>query len=163
MQSNDTNSFVCLSCDFVYYHSSAAVVVGIIECDDKIVLTRRAREPQKGLLSLPGGFVYYEESLESALVRELEEELNLTVTTSIYLCSHWDRYLFQDVVYFSAIAFYVVSVNDISNAKAQDDIDAFLLVQPNDINYSKLAFESERVALDRYRRLNTLRNVSKAR
>ena len=154
MRSNDAKSFVCLSCGFIYYHSSAAVAVGIIECDDKIVLTKRACEPQKGLLALPGGFVDYEESLESALVRELQEELNLTVTTPTYLCSHWERYLFRDVVYFSTIAFYVVSVNDISNAKAKDDIDAFLLVQPNDINYNKLAFESDRVALDRYRRLN---------
>ena len=154
LRSNDAQSFVCLSCGFTYYHSSAAVAVGIIKCDDKIILTKRAREPQKGLLALPGGFVDYRESLESALVRELQEELNLTVTTPNYLCSHWERYLFRDVVYFSTIAFYVVSANDISNAKANDDIDAFLLVQPNDIDYSKLAFESDRVALDRYRRLS---------
>jgi len=130
------------------------VAVGIIEWDDKIILTKRAREPQKGLLALPGGFVDYEESLESALVRELQEELNLTVTTPIYLCSHWERYPFRDVVYFATIAFYVVRANDISNAEANDDIDAFALVRPEDIDYSKLAFESDRVALDRYRRLS---------
>jgi ADP-ribose pyrophosphatase YjhB (NUDIX family) len=153
LRSNDAKSFVCLSCGFIYYHSSAAVAVGIVEWDDKIILTKRAREPQKGLLALPGGFVDYEESLESALVRELQEELNLIVTAPIYLCSHWERYSFRDVVYFATIAFYVVSANDILNAKADDDIDAFVLVQPKDIDYGKLAFESDRVALDRYRRL----------
>ena len=154
MRSNDAKSFVCLSCGFVYYHGSAAVAVGIIEWDDKIILTKRAREPQKGLFALPGGFVDYEESLESALVRELQEELNLTVTTPVYSCSHWERYSFRDVVYFTTIAFYVVSVNDISNANANDDIDAFVLVHPKDIDYGKLAFESDRVALDRYRGLS---------
>ena len=108
LRSSDAKSFVCLSCGFVYYHGSAAVAVGIIEWDDKIILTKRAREPQKGLLALPGGFVDYEESLESALVRELQEELNLTVTTPIYLCSHWERYPFRDVVYFATIAFYLL-------------------------------------------------------
>jgi NAD+ diphosphatase len=136
----------------VYYHSPVAVAVGIIECDDKVLLTKRAREPQKGLLALPGGFVDYRESLESALVRELQEELNLTVTIRTYLCSYWEEYLFRDVVYFSTIAFYVVRANDLSNARADDDIDAFFLVQLDDIDHSELAFESDRVALERYRR-----------
>jgi ADP-ribose pyrophosphatase YjhB (NUDIX family) len=143
-----------LSCGFVYYHSPAAVSVGIIEYDDRIILTKRAREPRKGWLALPGGFVDYEESLESALVRELQEELNLTVTAPAYLCSHWERYLFREVIYLSTIAFFVVRVNDISKAKANDDIDAFFLVEPNDVDYGKLAFKSDKVALDRYQKLN---------
>ena len=154
LQSNDDNSFVCSSCGFVYYHSSAAVAVAIIEYEDKVILTQRANEPQKGLLALPGGFVDYEENLESALIRELQEELNLTTSSPTYLCSHWERYLFRDVVYFTTIAFYVVKVNDISDAKANDDVDAFQLIYPGDIRHNKLAFESDRVALDKYRKCN---------
>ena len=67
LQTNDKKSFVCLSCDFIYYHSSAVAVSAIIECDGKIILTRRAYEPMKGLLALPGGFVDYEENLEVPL------------------------------------------------------------------------------------------------
>ena len=152
LQPNDAKSFVCSSCGFVYYHSPVAVAVGIIESDDKILLTKRAREPQKGLLALPGGFVDYRESLESALVRELQEELNLTVVVRTYLCSHWEEYLFRDVVYFSTIAFYVVDATDLSDATADDDIDAFFLVQLDQIDYGELAFESDRVALERYRK-----------
>jgi ADP-ribose pyrophosphatase YjhB (NUDIX family) len=154
LRPNDAKSFACLSCGFIYYHGAAAVAVGIIEYEDKIILTRRANEPQKGLLSLPGGFVDYEEALESALIREIQEELNLTITAPAYLCSHWERYLSQDVVYFCAIAFYVVKVNDISNVAANDDIDAFWLIHPSDIDDNKLAFESDRVALDKYRELS---------
>jgi NADH pyrophosphatase NudC (nudix superfamily) len=150
LQPNDAKSFACLSCGFVYYHGSAAVAVGIIEYEDKIILTQRASEPQKGLLALPGGFVDYEESLEGALIRELHEELNLTIASPTYLCSHWERYLFRDVVYFTCIAFYIIRVDDISGVAANDDIDAFQLVRPSDIDYSKLAFESDRDALDRY-------------
>jgi ADP-ribose pyrophosphatase YjhB (NUDIX family) len=153
LQPNDPKSFVCLSCGFVYYHSSAAVVSAIIEYDDKIILTQRAIEPHKGLLGLPGGFVDYEESLEDALLREIQEELNLTITAPAYLCSHWERYLSREVVYFCTVAFYVVKANDISNAKAHDDIDAFLLIRPGEIYDDKLAFEGDRAAIDKYRNL----------
>jgi ADP-ribose pyrophosphatase YjhB (NUDIX family) len=154
LQPNDAKSFACSACGFVYYHGSAAVAVAIIEYKDKIIITQRANEPQKGLLALPGGFVDYEESLEDALIRELKEELNLTTSSPIYLCSHWERYLFRDVVYFTTIAFYVAKANDISNVAANDDIDAFRLVHPRDIDYNKLAFESDRVALDKYQKFN---------
>ena len=155
MHPHDAKSLECLSCGFVYYHSSAAVAVGLIECDGKIILTQRAVEPSKGLLALPGGFVDYEESLECGLIRELQEELNITIKSPTYLCSYWERYLFLDVLYFSTIAFFVVRANDISNITAKDDVDAFLFIRPNDIDYSKLAFESDRVALDKYQKLNS--------
>jgi NAD+ diphosphatase len=156
LQLYDAKSFICVSCGFVYYHSSAAVAVGIIEYDGKIILTRRAVEPQKGLFALPGGFVDYDESLEGALKRELHEELNITVTTPTYLCSHWERYLFREVLYFSSVAFFVASANDISNIAANDDVDAFLLIQPNDIDDRTLAFESDKVALAEYQKSNTV-------
>jgi ADP-ribose pyrophosphatase YjhB (NUDIX family) len=152
LQPNDAKSFVCLSCGFIYYHGAAAVAVGILEYQDKIIITQRANEPRKGLLALPGGFVDYEEGLEEALIREIHEELNLAITAPNYLCSHWDRYLSGDVVYFCAIAFYVVKVEDISNITAHDDVDAFQLIRPGDIDDKKLAFESDGVALDQYRK-----------
>ncbi len=151
LRQNDTKSFACPSCNFVYYHNPIAVAVGIIEYNEKIIITKRAREPQKGMLALPGGFVDYEESLEDALVRELREELNLSVAAPIYLCSHWEKYLYRDVLYFPTIGFFVVRVDDLSNAQAGDDIDDFILIKPDDIDHSELAFESDRVALARYR------------
>ena len=42
---------------------------------DEVLVAVRARNPGKGLLDLPGGFVDPGESLEVALYRELQEEL----------------------------------------------------------------------------------------
>ena len=39
-----------------------------------VLLVRRAREPGRGQLALPGGFVDIDEELEAAALRELEEE-----------------------------------------------------------------------------------------
>ncbi len=153
LQPNDAKSLGCLACGFVYYHATAAVVTAIIEYDHKLILTQRAHEPHKGLLALPGGFVDYDETLENAMIREIQEELNLTITTPVYLCSHSERYLSRDVVYFCAVAFYVVRVDDLSNIAARDDVDAFLLIDPDDIDDEKLAFETDGAAIDEYRKL----------
>ena len=51
----------------------------IIELDDGIVLIERRNEPLGW--ALPGGFVDYGESLESAAVREAREETSLDVST----------------------------------------------------------------------------------
>jgi ADP-ribose pyrophosphatase YjhB (NUDIX family) len=50
----------------------------IIEIDGKIVLIERKNPPHGW--ALPGGFVDYGESLESAALREAEEETSLAVT-----------------------------------------------------------------------------------
>lgn len=45
----------------------------------KVVLVKRANEPFAGSWALPGGFVEIGESVESAAVREVEEETGLKV------------------------------------------------------------------------------------
>jgi ADP-ribose pyrophosphatase YjhB (NUDIX family) len=152
LQPNDPKSCICADCGFVYYHGSNAVAVGIIEYEDKIILTQRANEPQKGGLALPGGFVDYDENLESALVREIQEELNLAITAPFYLCSQGERYLAGDVTYFCCISFFVVKVNDIAGITARDDISAFQLVRPDEIKDLELAFDSDRAALAEYQK-----------
>ena len=47
--------------------------------DGKVLLTRRARSPAKGLYSLPGGRVEFGESLHQALAREIDEETGLDI------------------------------------------------------------------------------------
>ena len=150
IQQGTTASVACSSCGYVYYHSPVAAVVGIVECGNQIVITRRANEPHKGMLALPGGFIEYQEDLESALVRELREELGVAATISKYLASFGSRYLFRDVLYFTTVAYFIVKVSDMSGAKANDDIDQFLLLRPKELNESELAFEADRSALEKY-------------
>lgn len=47
--------------------------------DDRILLVRRGREPQKGLWSIPGGALKLGETLENAVRREVREEAGLAV------------------------------------------------------------------------------------
>jgi 8-oxo-dGTP diphosphatase len=52
-------------------------VDGIIIYKDKLVLIKRANPPFKDKYALPGGFVEYNEKVEDAAIREMEEETGL--------------------------------------------------------------------------------------
>lgn len=151
---NDAKSMVCGSCGYLYYHGTHAAAVGLLEYEDKIILTRRANEPKKGMLSLPGGFVDYRESLEMALVREIKEELNLSVNSPVYLCSQGEQYFSKDVVYFCVVAFFVAGVRNIQNIHAQDDVESYQLISPINIEKAGMAFESDLKALEKYAKFN---------
>jgi len=58
------------------------VVFTITNNELKVLLIKRGQPPFSGMLSLPGGFVRINESLESAALRELEEE---TGVRDVYL------------------------------------------------------------------------------
>ncbi|MBC7091105.1 MAG: NUDIX hydrolase [Nitrososphaeria archaeon] len=51
----------------------------MIEDVESIPLVKRDIDPFKGCWSLPGGFIEYNERVEDALVREVEEETGLKV------------------------------------------------------------------------------------
>lgn len=70
---------VCLACGRVHFIDPKVAAVVLIEQDGKVLLTRRAQNPQKGLWVPPGGFVDYDEDPRRAAARECEEETGLKV------------------------------------------------------------------------------------
>ena len=52
---------------------------GVLIQDDRVLLIRRGKEPLRGRWVVPGGTVELGETLEQALVRELQEETGLRV------------------------------------------------------------------------------------
>ena len=115
----------CTHCDLTYYHNVAAAVACIVLDDHgQILSVRRAREPAKGTLDLPGGFVEAHETVEAAARRELHEETGLVPQALRYLFSLPNTYPYSGIDVFTADLFYLARVPDFHNARAADDAAA---------------------------------------
>ncbi|MDE2939090.1 MAG: NUDIX hydrolase [Chloroflexota bacterium] len=70
---------VCPSCGRVVYYDPKITAITIVSREGKVLLMRRAGEPQHGLWSVPGGYVDRGEVVEQAAAREVLEETGLEV------------------------------------------------------------------------------------
>lgn len=70
---------VCPACNWVYYADPKVAVAALIVQDGQVLLVRRANDPQRGLWTLPAGFVDAGEDPMLAVVRECLEETGLCV------------------------------------------------------------------------------------
>lgn len=70
---------VCPSCGHIHFDDPKVAAAVVVEHDGKILLTRRVNDPQRGLWTVPGGFVDAGEDPRAAAARECEEETGLKV------------------------------------------------------------------------------------
>ncbi len=119
----------CIDCGFVYYfNSSSSVVAFITNNDGDLLVCRRAKEPAKGTMDLPGGFVDMYESAEQAVVREVKEETALDVIESRYLFSLPNIYPYSGFVVHTVDLFFECVVENTSKLQAFDDVaESFFL------------------------------------
>ena len=144
-------SFNCEECHFnFYFNNSAAVACLIFNTEGKLLLARRAVEPAKGMLDLPGGFVEPMESAEAAVVREIKEELGVLVTKAEYLASFPNEYIFSGFSVFTVDLAFVCKVDDLAAIVPADDVAAVEFIFPNDIKRGDLCSESMANIINHY-------------
>jgi 8-oxo-dGTP diphosphatase len=89
----DARRMSCPACGSVYYaHSVPAVSAIVVDDDGRVLLARRAFEPDAGLWDTPGGFLEEGEEPVEALKRELLEETGLEVKPDRFLGAYLDTY-----------------------------------------------------------------------
>ena len=146
-----TNPFHCAACGHTQYVNPAVAVAAILlGPDDQVLLLRRAKDPGKGKLGLPGGFVDIGETAEDALRREIREEVNLDVSSLEFLCTLPNEYHYKGVTYPVLDLFFVVRACSLTGIAALDGVDSFLWVAPARVDLSKIAFPSNGEALRRF-------------
>ncbi len=129
----------CEDCSFIYYfNTSAAVAALIFNEEGKLLLTRRAIEPHKGMLDLPGGFVDHSETAEHALIREIKEELGVTAKNLEYFGSFPNEYPYSGLSVFTLDLAYKIEVDSIKNMIAMDDISGFEFYYPEEVSMDEL-------------------------
>ena len=148
----DNHQFNCQSCTFTYYHNVAASCAAIITCGEQILLTERAKNPGKGLLDLPGGFVDPHESLEQALTREVLEELNITIDKWQFVTGLPNTYRYKDVTYSTMDCVFSCQLEAKPRITLQQsEIASYQWLDLQSLDISLLAFDSLREALNKYK------------
>lgn len=106
----------------------------IFDSRGRLLLTRRALEPDKGMLDLPGGFVDPGESAEDALRREVAEELGIKLKEVRYLASCPNEYPFSGLTVFTTDLAFLAVPESLENMTPHDDISGFEWVDPQTVN-----------------------------
>lgn len=73
----------CPECGRTWYHNAAPTAGAVIVSDGRALITKRARDPEKGRFDIPGGFLDPDEDPIAGLKREIKEELSLDVDVGI--------------------------------------------------------------------------------
>lgn len=132
-------SFVCDDCSFTYYiNTSAAVAVLLFNESNELLLTRRAIEPYKGMLDLPGGFVDWMETGEQAAIREIREELGIDIHDLHYFCSQPNEYVFSGFSVFTVDLAFLAKTEQLGQIVAMDDVASVEFCRPELIDLSDL-------------------------
>ena len=76
----------CPNCERSWYRNSSPTVGAAIVHDGRALATVRGREPEKGRLDVPGGFLGPGEHPLDGLRREVKEELDVDVDATVEDC-----------------------------------------------------------------------------
>lgn len=134
---------VCSQCDFVFYLDPKVVACSVVEIDGRIVLLKRAIDPQRGKWVLPGGYVDRGEEVTAAAIRETQEECGLRTRISRLLGVY--SYPGRPAVVVVYVAEYVAG-----ELIAGDETEEVGLYLRQEIPWPQLAFQSTVDALRDY-------------
>ena len=108
----------------------------------QVLVTRRKFDPGKGSLDFPGGFAEPGEGIEDCLVREVKEELDLTVTNLTYLASFANTYPYESIVYPVTDMAFVCQVKSLNPLAPGDDVAGVFFAALADLDPSQFAMAS---------------------
>ena len=148
---NNFKSKRCEACGFTYYANPCSATAAFIRNSrGDLLVAVRGKEPAKGTLDLPGGFVDMDETVEQGMKREIKEETGLDVTELRYLFSIPNRYLYSGMVIHTIDMFYEAHVPDDAAPHADDDAAALTWMPLDEIDPAQFGLQSISQAVGQY-------------
>lgn len=157
----DKKKWFCPDCGFDLYNNVAAAVgIVIKDKDNNVLFEVRQKDPKKGFLAIPGGFIDYDETAEEACKRECMEEIGLEVQKIKYIASFPNTYVYKNIEYKTCDIFFMAEFDDdlylpefIKNLKIQEsEVQSLVCHKINslqDIEKLPIAFESTKKTLSK--------------
>jgi ADP-ribose pyrophosphatase YjhB (NUDIX family)/predicted RNA-binding Zn-ribbon protein involved in translation (DUF1610 family) len=161
--------FVCPDCGFTYYHNIAAATAcivctgpadsgvpgGVVPGEELIVFLVRGKDPARGKLDLPGGFVDIGEGAVEGLRRECREELGWDAPEDnfSFLTSFPNIYPYKNITYNTCDMFFTLRAPGLAAEDfrlERSEVEGIRFIKPKDIQYEDIAFDSVRRAIKVY-------------
>jgi 8-oxo-dGTP pyrophosphatase MutT (NUDIX family) len=166
-----SHKYSCPACGFVFYQNTAAATGCVIRGKEGILLLVRGKDPARGKLDLPGGFVDPGEGAMEGLARELREEIGWPDSPApgkpapaggpadpaapafTLFASFPNVYPYRDTVYHTCDMFFALDAPDLTATDLRleaGEIGGLRFLPPEEIRMEDLAFDSTRRALGAY-------------
>ena len=139
--------FTCGSCGFDYFFNPAAAVAAFVfDAQDRVLLIRRARDPGRGQLAPPGGFVDFGERAEVAIQREVLEETGLELTELAFLVTQPNTYHYGGTTYSVLDIFFTAQTGAAPAVAASGEVTEIVWRPVAGVASDELAFPSMQAA-----------------
>lgn len=150
-EAHNEKSNRCTECGFIYYFNpSSATVAFILNERNELLVCRRAKEPAKGTLDLPGGFIDMGETAEEGVAREVLEETGLIVEEAIYQFTLPNIYVYSGFPVHTLDMFFLCKVANTDSFKAMDDVAESFFLPLNEICLEAFGLDSVREGVKRF-------------
>lgn len=153
---NNFKSKHCSNCGFTYYQNpSSSTAAFILNNRGELLVVRRGKEPAKGTLDLPGGFVDNGESGEEGIIREIKEETGLEIDNVKYLFSIPNIYRYSGMDIHTLDMFYVCHIEEDVTVSAADDVAECMWVPLREVYVERFGLRSIRQAVHAFLQSNS--------
>ncbi len=134
---------VCKNCGHIHYENPRLVVGCVAEWEGRILLCRRAIEPQRGLWTLPAGFMENGETTAEAACRETLEEAGAQIIVDA-------PFTMVSIAHINQVhLFYRGRLATAAHAAGEESLEV-TLTRPEDIPWNEISFRSVTHCLERY-------------
>lgn len=143
---------ICQDCGYEFYKNPTIGSAGFV-FDEKgrLLVVRRAKNPAKGTLGIPGGFCEAGETVEEAVCREIFEETGIKVAVKEFLFDLPDDYEYKGIDLYPLDFYFKCKIIDMSQMKLDEsESSEMLFISQEEINPEDFGLEANRRAVKRY-------------
>jgi NAD+ diphosphatase len=158
VKSTHSRPFKCNSCEHTSFFGPVTAV-GVVIANDQgqVLLIERAKDPGRGKLGMPGGFVDPNETAEVATRRETQEEVGIEIGQLNFLMTAPNSYSYQGVMYPVLDIYFHALIEPKQIIRPEGaEVSTWLWTNINQSVLDRMAFISNRRALEHYLALQNI-------